>query len=172
MRLLADTDGDGVFDKATVFADDLSWPTGAACWKGGIFVAATPDIWYFKDTDGDGVADVRQKVFTGFKKLNVQAVMNNPIWGLDNKIYIAGGSNGGTLQNLVHPEGASRSPSAATIFSSIPVNDDDASSPAAARASATRSTTGAIASSATSATRPARRHRHSAISRAIPICRP
>ncbi len=98
VRLLTDTDGDGVFDKATIFAEGLSWPTGAACWKGGIFVTATPDVWYLKDTNGDGVADVRQKVFTGFKKLNVQAVMNNPIWGLDHRIYIAGGSNGGEIQ--------------------------------------------------------------------------
>ncbi len=98
VRLLTDTDGDGIFDKATIFAEGLSWPTGAACWKGGIFVTATPDVWYLKDTNGDGVADVRQKVFTGFKKLNVQAVMNNPIWGLDHRIYIAGGSNGGEIQ--------------------------------------------------------------------------
>jgi putative membrane-bound dehydrogenase-like protein len=87
VRLLTDTDGDGVFDKASVFADGLSWPTGAACWKGGIFVTATPDVWYFKDTNDDGVADVRQKIFTGFKKLNMQAVMNNPIWGLDHRIW-------------------------------------------------------------------------------------
>lgn len=100
VRLLTDTDGDGVFDKATIFAEGLSWPTGAACWKGGVFVTATPDVWYLKDTNGDGVADVRQKVFTGFKKLNVQAVMNNPIWGLDHRIYVAGGSNGGELQRV------------------------------------------------------------------------
>ncbi len=100
VRLLVDTDGDGVFDKATVFAEGLSWPTGCACWKGGIFVTATPDIWYLKDTDGDGVADVRQKAFTGFTKLNVQAVMNNPIWGLDHRIYVAGGSNGGTIERV------------------------------------------------------------------------
>ncbi len=100
VRLLTDTDGDGTFDKATVFADGLSWPTGAACWKGGIFVTATPDVWYFKDTNDDGVADVRQRVFTGFKKLNVQAVMNNPIWGLDHRIYVAGGSNGGKIQRV------------------------------------------------------------------------
>lgn len=98
VRLLTDTDDDGVFDKATVFAEGLSWPTGAACWKGGVFVTATPDVWYLKDTNGDGVADVRQKIFTGFKKLNVQAVMNNPIWGLDHRIYVAGGSNGGEIQ--------------------------------------------------------------------------
>jgi putative membrane-bound dehydrogenase-like protein len=98
VRLLTDTDGDGVFDKASVFAEGLSWPTGAACWKGGIFVTATPDVWYLKDTNGDGVADVRKKVFTGLKKLNVQAVMNNPIWGLDHRIYIAGGTNGGEIR--------------------------------------------------------------------------
>ena len=98
VRLLEDTDGDGVFDKSTVFAEGLSWPTGVACWKGGVFVAATPDIWYLKDTDGDGKADIRQKVFTGFRKLNVQAVMNNLIWGLDNHIHGAGGSNGGQIR--------------------------------------------------------------------------
>lgn len=104
VRLLTDTDGDGVFDRASIFADGLSWPTGAACWKGGIFVTATPDVWYLKDTNCDGVADVRQKVFTGFKKLNVQAVMNNPIWGLDHRIYVAGGTNGGELQRVPDSE--------------------------------------------------------------------
>lgn len=97
VRLLEDTDGDGDFDKSVVFAEGLSWPTGVACWKGGVFVAATPDIWYFKDTDGDGRADERRKVFSGFRKLNVQAVMNNLVWGLDNRIHGAGGSNGGKI---------------------------------------------------------------------------
>jgi putative membrane-bound dehydrogenase-like protein len=97
IRLLIDDDGDGKFDRSTVFADGLSWPTGVACWKGGIIVTATPDVWYFKDTDDDGVADVREKLLTGFKKLNVQAVMNNPIWGLDHRIYLSGGSNGGEI---------------------------------------------------------------------------
>ena len=98
VRLLEDTDGDGVFDKSTVFADGLSWPTGVACWKGGVFVAATPDIWYLKDTDGNGKSDIRRKVFTGFRKLNVQSVMNNLVWGLDNHIHGAGGSNGGQIR--------------------------------------------------------------------------
>ena len=107
IRLLEDTDGDGKFGKATVFAGGLSWPTGVACWKGGVFVAATPDIWYLKDTDGDGVADVRIKVFTGFKKLNVQAVMNNLVWALDNHIHGAGGSNGGQIRPGENPAGGS-----------------------------------------------------------------
>jgi putative membrane-bound dehydrogenase-like protein len=122
VRLLTDTDGDGVLDKATVFAEGLSWPTGAACWKGGIFVTATPDVWYLKDTNGDGVADVRQRVFTGFKKLNVQAVMNNPIWGLDHRIYIAGGSNGGEIQRVPGSEAVMPLPDG---FKPLPIKRND-----------------------------------------------
>ena len=98
VRLLIDRDDDGVFDEAHVFADKLSWPTGVAVWQGGVFVAATPDIWYLRDTNGDHRADERRRVFTGFRKFNVQAVMNNLQWGLDHKIYGAGSSNGGHIR--------------------------------------------------------------------------
>lgn len=104
VRILEDTDGDGDFDLGTIFAEQLSWPTGLALWKGGVFVAATPDIWYLKDTDGDHRADVRQKVFTGFRKFNVQAVMNNLVWGLDHSIYGAGSSNGGQIRPAGKPQ--------------------------------------------------------------------
>jgi putative membrane-bound dehydrogenase-like protein len=100
IRLLEDTDGDGRFDRSTVFADGLSWPTGLALWKGGVYVAATPDLWYLKDTDGNRRADIRRKVFTGFFKFNVQAVINNLRWGLDHRVYGAGGSNGGLIRRV------------------------------------------------------------------------
>ena len=99
VRLLEDTDNDGVFDKSQIFARDFSWPTGIAVYRGGIFVAATPDVWYLKDEDGDGQAETRTKIFSGFRKLNVQAVANNLIWGLDHKVYGAGGTNGGRIIN-------------------------------------------------------------------------
>ncbi len=57
VRILEDVDGDGRFDRSDVFADQLSWPTGLAFWRGGVYVAATPDIWYLRDTDGDRRAD-------------------------------------------------------------------------------------------------------------------
>lgn len=104
VRILEDTDGDGKFDKSDVFARELSWPTGIALYDGGAFVAATPDIWYLKDTDGDRKADIRKKVFTGFRKVNVQGVMNNLQWGLDHRIYGAGASNGGTVTSPEKPE--------------------------------------------------------------------
>ena len=63
---LEDTDGDGVADRATVFADGLYIPTGIETANGGLYVAQSPDIFFFKDTDGDGQADVREVVVTGF----------------------------------------------------------------------------------------------------------
>jgi putative membrane-bound dehydrogenase-like protein len=103
VRLLIDRDGDGTFDESHLFAEKLSWPTGIAIWKGGVYVAATPDIWYLRDTDNDHRADVHRQVFTGFRKYNVQAVMNNLQWGLDHRIYGAGSSNGGKIRPADRP---------------------------------------------------------------------
>ena len=110
VRLLEDTDADGKYDRSTVFADKLQWVTSVACYKGGVYVTSAPHIYYFKDTDGDGVADVREIVFSGFSRANVQALLNNLKWGLDNHLYCAGGMNGGKLtrreQNLLVLNGA------------------------------------------------------------------
>src|SRR4051794_38283625 len=103
LKLLTDRDGDGAFDAAEVLADKLSWPTGVAVWKGGVFVAATPSLWYLKDADGDGRAEVREEVYRGFRKFNVQAVMNNLQWGLDHAIYGAGSGNGGEIRPVRDP---------------------------------------------------------------------
>ncbi|HEV8379357.1 MAG TPA: PVC-type heme-binding CxxCH protein, partial [Tepidisphaeraceae bacterium] len=101
IRMLTDTDGDGKFDKATIYADNLPWPTAVICWEGGVFVGATPDIWFFKDKDGDGVADEKKVVITGFgsevTRLNVQQLLNSLTWGLDNRIHGASGGNGGVI---------------------------------------------------------------------------
>jgi len=107
IKLLEDTDGDGKFDKATVFADNLPWPTALICYGGGVFVGATPDILFLKDTDGDGKADVRRTVFTGFgtavTKLNVQQLFNSFTLGLDNRIHGALGGNASVVTNLAMP---------------------------------------------------------------------
>ncbi len=98
IRLLTDTDGDGRFDTSTVFAENLSWPTAVICYDGGIFVGAAPDIVYCKDNDGDGHADVTQRVFTGFGRSNVQGLLNSFAWGLDNRIHGATSSSGATVR--------------------------------------------------------------------------
>src|SRR5487761_1071262 len=57
IRLLSDRDGDGRYEHATVFAEELNFPNGVVCCRGGVFVTAAPDLWFLKDTDGDGRAD-------------------------------------------------------------------------------------------------------------------
>ena len=103
VSLLADKDGDGVFDSRTIFLDGLSWPTGVVPYDGGVYIAVVPDILYAKDTDGDGVADVKRKVFTGFGMQNVQGLLNGLLWGTDGWIYGSSGSNGGEVRNLSRP---------------------------------------------------------------------
>jgi putative membrane-bound dehydrogenase-like protein len=87
--LLEDTNGDGLPDRRTVFADRLMMPTGVMRWKKGILVTDAPDVLYLEDTDGDGKADVRKKVLTGFAFTNPQHTVNNPMYGLDNWLYLA-----------------------------------------------------------------------------------
>jgi len=101
IRRLTDTDGDGVFDESTIFKKGLRWPTAIICYKGGVFVGATPDVFYFKDNDGDGVCDEEKTVFTGFgegaSRLNMQALFNSFRWGPDNRIWGASARNGGMI---------------------------------------------------------------------------
>ncbi|HEV8291107.1 MAG TPA: PVC-type heme-binding CxxCH protein [Tepidisphaeraceae bacterium] len=103
IRVLEDADGDGFYEKSTIFADNITWPSGVACWDGGVFIVSSPDILYLKDTDGDGKADVREKAFTGFRGRGYQ-IPNNLHWGLDNRIYCAASYAGGTIKSLEHPE--------------------------------------------------------------------
>lgn len=106
VRMLEDLDDDGRFEKSTVFADDLPFPTGAIWANGGLYVLATPDLFFFKDTDGDGRADQKRVALTGFAseyapyradQLNMQALANSLRWGLDNRIHGAGSLSGGNL---------------------------------------------------------------------------
>jgi putative membrane-bound dehydrogenase-like protein len=100
---LEDRDGDGRFDTRTVFVDGLSWPTGIVPHDDGVFIAVAPDIVYAKDTDGDGVADVKKVMFTGFGTENVQGLLNGLLWGPDGWIYGVASSNGGEIKNRSRP---------------------------------------------------------------------
>lgn len=112
ISVVEDTDGDGRYDKSTVFVDDLPWPTGIFWANGGLYVTATPDLFFCKDTNGDGKADTRERVFTGFgldfapykvDKLNMQAMVNSLRWGLDNRIHGLTAPNGGDLTSPLTP---------------------------------------------------------------------
>jgi putative membrane-bound dehydrogenase-like protein len=100
IRLLEDTKGDGVFDKSTVFLDNVDSPTAVCCYDGGVFVGSVPNILYAKDTDGDGKADVRRVVFTGFARdVGGEALFNSFRWSFDNRIHVQTSTSGGAVRH-------------------------------------------------------------------------
>jgi putative membrane-bound dehydrogenase-like protein len=98
IKLLQDADHDGRFEKITVFADNLPFPNGAMPWDDGILVTAAPDIWYLRDGNGNGIADQRRKILTGFAEGNQQLRANGLYWGIDNWIYGANGRSDGEVR--------------------------------------------------------------------------
>jgi len=104
VALLEDVDGDGRFERRTEFATGLGYVNGLALWRGGLFVTAAPDIIYLKDTDGDGIADERKIVLTGFDATKTaQLRVSHPTLGLDGKIYVTSGLNGGKVSSPLYP---------------------------------------------------------------------
>ncbi|MDQ3623652.1 MAG: FG-GAP-like repeat-containing protein, partial [Verrucomicrobiota bacterium] len=100
IKVLEDTNADGRYDAATPFLEGLPFPTGVMPWRNGVLVAATPDLFYAEDTDGDGRADARRVLFTGFKEGNQQHRFNGFEYGLDNWICCANGDSGGTVRSI------------------------------------------------------------------------
>ncbi len=91
ISILEDTDGDGVMDKKTVFAEKIELATSSVFYKNGVIVCAAPDIWFFEDTNGDDKADKRTKLYTNLGIRDTHAVINNMRWGLDGWIYATHG---------------------------------------------------------------------------------
>jgi putative membrane-bound dehydrogenase-like protein len=100
IRFLEDNNGDGKYDKGTVFLDNIPYPTGVTVWRKGVLICAAPDILYAEDTNGDGKADVVKVLFSGFGTHNFQARVNSLEYGLDGWVHGSCGLFGGTIKSF------------------------------------------------------------------------
>jgi putative membrane-bound dehydrogenase-like protein len=90
--------GPGADRKKTVFADKLYSPAGMAWHDGYLYLLHDPLLTRFKDTDGDGVADVREDLVTELgpephEGLNDHVVSGFAL-GMDGFFYISVGDKG------------------------------------------------------------------------------
>ena len=117
IRMLDDTDRDGRFDKSTIFADGLVMPEGAVWYRGSLYVLSSPYLWRFEDADGDGVAEVREKL-VGEMEFNGKANQHGAYLGPCGRLYFSGGTFG---YDLVGSDGKPAYPvgkaTAAGVFS-------------------------------------------------------
>ena len=88
VRVVEDTDGDGVYDRSHVFADKIPIPMGGVFYKGSLYVAESPNLVKYTDTDNDGKADKREVLLTGWVLHSNAATLSGPFLGPDGWFYM------------------------------------------------------------------------------------
>ena len=107
IKILEDTNGDGLADKITTFADGLNIPIGILPLdRGEVIVYSIPNIWLLRDTDGDDKCDERIPLLGPFGFERDTHGMNNAFRrGFDGWIYACHGFN--NITNVKAADGSS-----------------------------------------------------------------
>src|SRR5690606_37417466 len=78
IRLLEDSDGDGKFDKSTIYVDSVPLPMGGTFYQGSLYAAAPPNLMRYTDTDNDGVADKKVILLSGWVQIQYALTQHRP----------------------------------------------------------------------------------------------
>ena len=89
--ILEDTDHDGRADKCIHFLDNLNCPTGFQFYKDGLLVMQAPDLWFARDTDGDGKADTKERVLMGLDSADSHHTANSFVYEPGGAILLSDG---------------------------------------------------------------------------------
>ena len=81
----------GTVAKMTTFADGLNCPTGFQFYKDGVLVMQSPDLWFLRDTDGDGKADKRERVLHGLDAADSHHETNSMCLEPGGAVYLSDG---------------------------------------------------------------------------------
>ena len=86
--IFEDTDGDGKFDKRTVFAEGLNLVSGLEVGFGGVWVGAAPYLLFIPDRNGDDMPDGPPEVLLdGWGYEDTHETLNTFTWGPDGWLY-------------------------------------------------------------------------------------
>jgi putative heme-binding domain-containing protein len=91
LYVLEDTDNDGRADRTSVFVDGLNMPTGFAIGDGGVYIGEGADLIHCQDGDGDGKADSREVIFTGFGTGDTHQNINSFTWSPGGELFFCQG---------------------------------------------------------------------------------
>ncbi len=91
LLVFEDTNNDGKADKVTTFLDDLNCPTGFQFYKDGVLVMQAPDLWFVRDTNGDGKADWKERVVMGMDSADSHHTANSMVLDPGGATYLSDG---------------------------------------------------------------------------------
>ena len=107
IQILEDTDSDGVFDKNTLFTDQLTFSSGIAVGFGGVYVGSPPNFTFIPDRNGDDKPDGPPEILLdGWGVQDRHETLNSFIWGPDGWLY---GCHGVFTQSFVGKPGTPQS---------------------------------------------------------------
>jgi len=81
----------GKFTKCTTFLDGLNCPTGFQLYKDGVLVMQSPDMWFVRDTDGDGKADWKERIVHGLDAADSHHETNSICYEPGGAVYFSDG---------------------------------------------------------------------------------